>query len=233
MKNQYFGDINDYRKYGILRALGGYPLNVVMSWMLTPNDGRSDGRFTSYLSEPERWEFLEPELFQFLRKSVVVRSHREVAALVKSELIPSAQYVNVLLDGSAQAREAWLSETARLAGPGTLVFFDPDNGLEVKSVGKRSKEASKYLYWDEVKAVWSKGASLIVYQHFIRENRETFLARLAGEFRKRLGARNVVVARTSNVAFFLLPQQSHSEILMQRARAAGKRWKEQIRIQQL
>lgn len=56
MKNQYFGDINDFRKYGILRALAGPPLSLVVSWMLTPDDGSTDGEFISYLSEPRRWE---------------------------------------------------------------------------------------------------------------------------------------------------------------------------------
>jgi hypothetical protein len=44
MKNQYFGDINDYRKYGLLRMLqssgGG---RLLVAWMLTPDDGSRDG----------------------------------------------------------------------------------------------------------------------------------------------------------------------------------------------
>jgi hypothetical protein len=44
VKNQYFGDISDYRKYDLLRALavvGG--LKIGVAWMLTPEDGRTDG----------------------------------------------------------------------------------------------------------------------------------------------------------------------------------------------
>ena len=33
MKDQYFGDINDYRKYGLLR-----PIIASSGWMLTPDD---------------------------------------------------------------------------------------------------------------------------------------------------------------------------------------------------
>jgi hypothetical protein len=47
MKNQYFGDINDYHKYGLLRQLGkGGQLTTAVCWMLTPDDGRSDGGHT-------------------------------------------------------------------------------------------------------------------------------------------------------------------------------------------
>lgn len=56
MKNQYFGDVNDYRKYGLLRALTGQgALTTTVCWMLTPDDGRTDGRFTEYLAQPDRW----------------------------------------------------------------------------------------------------------------------------------------------------------------------------------
>ena len=48
MKDQYFGDINDYRKYGLLRAVvctSG--LRLMVAWMLTPDDGSTDGKFIS------------------------------------------------------------------------------------------------------------------------------------------------------------------------------------------
>jgi len=39
MKNQYFGDINDYRKYGLLRLLtDGGDIRTAVCWMLTPGD---------------------------------------------------------------------------------------------------------------------------------------------------------------------------------------------------
>lgn len=44
MKNQYAGDINDFRKYAILRALATCGFRVTVCWMLTPDDGGPDGR---------------------------------------------------------------------------------------------------------------------------------------------------------------------------------------------
>ena len=36
MKNQYFGDVNDYRKYGLLRLLGrAGKVKIGVCWMLT------------------------------------------------------------------------------------------------------------------------------------------------------------------------------------------------------
>lgn len=44
MKHQYFGDVNDYRKYGLLRTLAKDDIHILINWMLTPNDGSADGR---------------------------------------------------------------------------------------------------------------------------------------------------------------------------------------------
>jgi hypothetical protein len=44
MKDQYFGDINDYRKYGLLRAIQSRGTGrLLVAWMLTPADGGRDG----------------------------------------------------------------------------------------------------------------------------------------------------------------------------------------------
>ena len=43
MKNQYFGDIGDYGKYGLLRFLGERGLSIAVNWYLTPDDVSNDG----------------------------------------------------------------------------------------------------------------------------------------------------------------------------------------------
>ncbi len=59
MKHQYFGDINDYRKYGLLRALSqASGLSLGVCWLLTAPDARPDGEFRNYLEQPRRWRYL-------------------------------------------------------------------------------------------------------------------------------------------------------------------------------
>ena len=58
MKNQYFGDINDYKKYGLLRILTDDHMRLAVCWMLTDADHRADGKFISYLQDPVKWEHL-------------------------------------------------------------------------------------------------------------------------------------------------------------------------------
>jgi hypothetical protein len=49
-----------------------------------------------------------------------------------------------------------------------LVFFDPDNGLEVASVPKHHPKAGKYIYWVELLPFWLRGNALLVYHHLNR-----------------------------------------------------------------
>jgi len=62
MKNQYFGDINDYRKYGLIRILSdGGIIRTGICWMLTPDDTRTDVKFTQYLAKPEEYKKFDPD----------------------------------------------------------------------------------------------------------------------------------------------------------------------------
>src|SRR3954452_15801693 len=67
MQNRYVGDIGDYLKLGILRALSpGYHLGV--AWWLFPDEAHNrDGRHIRYLSRPDRWRHFDPDLFDTLR----------------------------------------------------------------------------------------------------------------------------------------------------------------------
>ena len=71
LKNQYFGDVNDYLKYGILRELSKSAESLHVVWMLTESDGSADGKFTEYLSSPGKWRHYDPALFDFLRSQLL------------------------------------------------------------------------------------------------------------------------------------------------------------------
>ena len=68
LKNQYFGDVNDYRKYGLLRCFqrAGCP-KLLVAWMLTGDDGGRDGSRRSYLESPGRWREYDSVLYTGLQ----------------------------------------------------------------------------------------------------------------------------------------------------------------------
>mgnify|MGYP001591471331 CR=1 FL=1 len=52
MKNQYFGDINDYFKYRLLRKVEkDCGLKIGLCWMLTQNDDTKEGGKIDYLNQ--------------------------------------------------------------------------------------------------------------------------------------------------------------------------------------
>jgi hypothetical protein len=70
---------------------------------------------------------------------------------------------------------------------------------------------SKYLYWREVEALWVSGKSLLIYQHFIRENRLDFIQRMIESLRIATPDSFVDVFSTSNVVFLMALQTEHQE----------------------
>ena len=60
MKNQYFGDINDYRKYGLLRLIAKKTgLKIGICWMLTPDDGLNREIETEFFHWGQAVEFAQ------------------------------------------------------------------------------------------------------------------------------------------------------------------------------
>lgn len=116
VKEQYVGDINDYRKYALLRRLqGGNGLRIGVCWMLTPSDGRADGNKTSYLSQPD-YERHDPDLYHLLRRVTDGPDHRRLALIEDSGTIPSTIYDNTIVPDPLAARPSWTGRTVELSG---------------------------------------------------------------------------------------------------------------------
>jgi hypothetical protein len=229
MKNQYFGDVNDYRKYGLLRALiAGSEITTTICWMLTPDDGRPDGKLTTYLMQPERWRHFDPELLDTLQG--LVRDERSVAHLEKASLLPRTRFYNEILPDDHQGRQQYFAPFWPRAQNSDLIFFDPDNGVEVKSKPLGRKGSSKYLYWRELTQAFSGGSSVLVYQHFPREKRTPFIARVAKEMDGRTEAPCIYSFRTSHVVFFLLLSELSRPTLELNILRVSETWVGQIEV---
>ena len=231
MKNQYFGDVNDYRKYGLLRLLTGQgELSTAVCWMLTPDDGRADGRFTEYLQQPERWWRYDPDLFDKLKDLVAVQGERDIALAGEAGILPAARFYFRTLRDDLQSRSRYFEVFWEVAQGCDLIFFDPDNGLEVKSRPAGRKGSSKYLYWDELEHAFSSGYSVLVYQHFRREKRDAFIERMAQEMMHRTGAARIYSFRTARVVFFLIPSERRAAAFEENALCLSETWGDQIRV---
>ncbi|MFT4161770.1 hypothetical protein [Shinella sp.] len=225
MKDQYVGDINDYRKYALLRALSSGGVNRIgVCWMLTPSDGRSDGNKLAYLQQPERHRRVDPELFDILAHAAAEPNRRRLATIEDSGAVPGAVYHNELLPNELVGRHAFMGHCAYEFRDVDLIFFDPDNGLEVSSLPKGRKNSSKYLYLEEVAAFYASGKSLLIYQHFPRVKRAVFLARCAERLRTVAPGAALWAFTTAHVVFLLLLHPAGPAQLHSAADAACTRW---------
>jgi hypothetical protein len=231
VKNQYFGDINDFKKYGLMRALSNHgEIRTVACWMLTPDDGRGDGSRIGYLSKPEEWRTLDPQLFDHLREWVLTRGVRDVRAAETSAILPNCGFAPGVLSDDAGERSRYFEGCLDIARSCELAFFDPDNGIQVKSTLYGRRGSSKYLYWHEIERFWGGGYSLLIYQHFPRVPRDPYIESRARELIRRTGAPEVTSFRTSSVVFLLVPQEDRVEFFRGRSRVVDEVWGQQMQV---
>ena len=171
MKDQYFGDIGDYGKYGLLRFLAEHGVSISVNWYLTPDDGSVDGKFVRYLSD-ERYRRYCPALYDALRECVVERGRRDVSVMSEAGLIPGARYFTEPLpvtDGASYAercrlRREWHKRALAFCAGAELVFLDPDNGIRPE--GQRpSQQSEKYALLEEAADYWNAGQNVVYYCH--------------------------------------------------------------------
>jgi hypothetical protein len=229
MKDQYFGDVNDYRKYGLLRVLSSVTrLPIGVCWLLTAPDSRSDGEFRRYLEEPDRWRQYDPDLYDGLRKLLDTGNSRSVQHARTWQLIPGATFYEELLRDDALSRRHYFDEAWDSLKSCPIIFLDPDNGIEIPSKQLVSKDSAKYVYWGEITQAYERGHSLVIYQHFIRESRDAYIARLAAHLAGRLQAPIVDSFRTANVVFFLVARPEHAAAFDRAHEEIHERWSGQI-----
>jgi len=91
-----------------------------------------------------------------------------------------------------------------------LVFFDPDNGLEVKAVPIGRKRSNKYVFESEIGDHYRGGRSALIYQHFPRHvTREACIANAANRLAARLPSVSIWSIVTAHVVFLLAARPEH------------------------
>jgi hypothetical protein len=227
MKDQYFGDVNDFRKYGFLRSLTastGLRLGVI--WFLTEDDGRADGRFLGYLRQPKRYRHLDEGLFDRLTKlnSGIPRS---VKLAKEWRLLPrNTKFSTERLSDDGDDRCGFWVKAMTDTRPCPLLFLDPDNGLEVESVPYNTKGSSKYVYWTDLEDLVPNEISIIVYQHWRREDRLAQIERIRAKVTERWPRVLPLFHPTPRALFVVIAQPEHASPLEAGLLAFKASWQE-------
>jgi len=226
MQDRYAGDIGDYVKFALLRALGAGE-RLAVAWYLHPDEGHNgDGRHLTYLDCPEHWRGLDPDLFDAL--AATSRRERSVAALVRVGVLPGATFSGEVLASRALPaqercgwRAGWFERTLGGLEGATLAFADPDNGLVDNAPHRRRQpKFGKQMPLAEALAM-AEGRTAVIYHHNTRmaggHDREVAL------WRERLGPNTLAVrSRAWSCRTFFIVNPSLA--IAERAREFCARW---------
>jgi hypothetical protein len=240
VQDRYVGDIGDFGKYGLLKALCADDLFLGVVWYLVPDEGGDgndgNGAHVGYLDPTptnlRRFRRCDPALYDALGE-IVRNGVRSVRSVGEQAILPPGTvfYERPLsFDGmpgiGPAATEArldhrndWVQEALEATQGCDLVFADPDNGLE-SGTPRHQRKGPKFAYFDELAPCVRRGQSLVVYHHLHRSypTREQVRERLA-QVGERLGEPFALLfKRGSPRAFFVVPSESRREVLSKRAR---------------
>ena len=171
MQDRYAGDVGDFVKLGLLRALlSNRRLGV--AWYRYPNENHnSDGRHITYLEQADRYENLDPALFNHLRD--ITKDERSIASLLPvlgnavsfDECVDTAK---VPVRERRDWREEWFNRVMDKFSACDLVFADPDNGIVDDKDWRRGRaKFGKQMPLAEVLEL-ARGRCAVIYHHNTR-----------------------------------------------------------------
>lgn len=227
MQDRYTGDVGDFVKYALLRAVGR-GRNLGVAWYLHPNEGPpGDGRHVAYLRRPEEWRYLDTQLYDELQ-AMVFSGDRSVRAVQDLSLLPNAAFAGERLDIRSVPvrlreswRRAWFERVLRGLADCDLVFADPDNGLYADAGFRPTiRRSAKSIPLREVKAL-AEDRPLIVYHHNSRYKGGQHAEILAWQKRLPGDVYAYYWRRWSNRTFFFV---NADQQLVGRLQEFGARW---------
>ena len=192
MKNQYFGDVGDFGKYGLLLSILNTNLKLGVNWYLTNDDETNDGSHINYLKSQSTYDYekCDKELFSYLN-DCIKNGERNVRNIENYSRFKNTYFYSDIIDISSinalnpqgrderrAVRKKCFETSLKRLSDCEIIFLDPDNGLETSSVSKASKDSVKYVFYDEVRELYRLGKSVITYNHRDRSKEVDYKKRI-------------------------------------------------------
>lgn len=191
--------------------------------MATADDGGTDGRRRKYLKQATRYRDIDSFLFDQLGR-LLDSPNPGMGAVERSGILEGAAFHSEMLEDAPHARETYFNQLDDFAPKNSLIFFDPDNGLEIKSVQKGRKSCSKYLFLDELQTSAGEDRTVIVYQHFGRVQRNPYTEVQLNRVKSILPGRRLFALAGSHIVFLVAATPAHATTLSQAASHLSNRW---------
>ena len=233
MRNCYVGDVGDFGKFALLRALGHYRRIGVIWYQTTESISRkktNDGKYLDYLDRPERFQTLDRPLFNGLRlfrdKFKIEKGARSLEQLEACRFLEGAVYFSEKVPVTRELREKWMtrileSEILR----SDLLFLDPDNGIA------RSQITPKHVSLEEIAKLKRLKKPIMIYHHQTRVKGGAVVEAdwLATKMRS-LGCKRVQIVRLRPYSSRFYVIADHNAQLSQRLLEFAERWRGMIEV---
>jgi len=173
MKNRFYGDVNDYIKYGILDILAKKYRSIGINWYLTDDQHgkKGDGNIDRHITKEEDWKDFNSIIYGKL-KTRLQKGQRDIKYCRIDKVFDFNHEFNEQLpdntrrDDYEALRNGWHTRAKAHLSECDLVFFDPDIGVIdqlSKSVVKNSeycltKEIADYDWCDWLVVIFPKHA---------------------------------------------------------------------------
>lgn len=185
MQDRYAGDVGDFGKLGMLRAVESLGLTVGINWYLVGDEScNNDGKHLGYLDD-KKFRGCDDELLNALAY-MLEQGTRSVKEIEKLNLLRTCTYYHEKIadpkSPKGNARGEWHQKGLDALKECELVFLDPDNGMIPKSVSTGSEKSIKYVLLEEILDYFEAGHSVVFYSHRTREQLDVYLARFARLF---------------------------------------------------
>jgi hypothetical protein len=171
MQDRYVGDIGDYVKLAILRALASDRRLGVVWWLFPDEHHNADGGHREYLQRPNEWKRFAPDLFETLL-NIDKQKRRDVHTLENVAVLPNAVFVSdpvpcETLPFSLRPvqRGIWLTEIKKKLKDCDLIFLDPDNGIAPEGLTLTRRRAGKSVTIEEMMSLQECKQAMVVYHH--------------------------------------------------------------------
>ncbi|MBR5284718.1 MAG: hypothetical protein IKU27_06705, partial [Clostridia bacterium] len=155
MQDRYAGDIGDFGKLGLLKNLICEGFHIGVNWYKTEppkSEINKDGTFVQADGKhkiKEKYFPCDPKLAEVLLH-ISEHEGRSVSMIQNANLLDEgmAEYYDVPVP--VKDRNQWHRNALKELKNSDIVFLDPDNGLLVKSVGRKSAKSVKYTFEEEI-----------------------------------------------------------------------------------
>ncbi len=220
MQNRYVGDVGDFGKYGLLKALARDDLRLGVVWYLNPDaESNNDGKRIGYLKS-RKLRPCDCVLFDKL-EAIVDEDDRNVEAIRRRAILPAGtSFFETPL--TFRDRALYNKHANKAVSDADLVFLDPDNGLECRSARPLTKRGQKYVYFEEITPYLESGKSVLVYHHSTRKGHAQDQVEAEIDRLSRLpGATHpwaFVFKRQSVRFYFCIPTERDRATLLERSR---------------